>query len=147
MIKSMGISSLTSFNHFVSDCLTQENNNNLYALAKGRKRPLESRMSQPQTTIVTRPNFRPMIPGARFYPPPSKKNQQQVFRGLKAFKVALPRAKARKESSVGGIAQVKGPCYNCGQMGHFTKSCPRPNKKNNVYPTRVHLTNVDEIID
>jgi hypothetical protein len=47
MMKSMGISSRTSFNDFVSDYLTQEKNNNLYALAKGRKRPLESGMSQP----------------------------------------------------------------------------------------------------
>jgi hypothetical protein len=29
MMKSMGISSRTSFNDFVSDCLTQENDNNL----------------------------------------------------------------------------------------------------------------------
>jgi hypothetical protein len=108
MMKSMGISSRTSFNNFVSDCLTQENNNNLYAMAKGRKRPLESGMSQPRTTIVTRPNFRPMIPGARFRPPPKKNNQQQGFRGQKAFKVTLPRAKARPGSSTGGTAQVKG---------------------------------------
>lgn len=75
MMKSMGISSRTSFNDFVSGCLTQENNNNLYAMAKGCKRPLESRMSQPRTTIVTRLNLRPMIPGARFCPPSKKKNQ------------------------------------------------------------------------
>jgi hypothetical protein len=79
MMKSMGISSRTTFNDFVSDYLIQEKNNNLYALAKGRKRPLESGMSQPRTTIVTQPNFRLMIPGARFRPPP-KKNQQQGFR-------------------------------------------------------------------
>ena len=114
MMKSMGISSRTSFNDFVSDCLTQENNNNLYAMAKGRRRPLESGLSQPRTTIVTQPNFRPMIPGARFRPPPKKKNQQQGFMGQKAFKVALPCAKAGPGSSTGGTAQVKGPCYNCG---------------------------------
>jgi hypothetical protein len=48
-------------------------------------------------------------------------------------------------SSSGSTTQVKGPCFNCGQMGHFAKSCPRPKKKNDVYPTRVHLTTVDEI--
>jgi hypothetical protein len=74
MMKSMGISSHTSFNDFASDCLTQENNNNLYVMAKGRKRTLESGVSQPRTTIVSRPNFRPMIPRARFCPPPPKKN-------------------------------------------------------------------------
>jgi hypothetical protein len=78
-------------------------------LAKGRKRPLESGMSQPRTTIVTRPNFRPMIPRARFRPPPPKKNQQQGFRGPKEFKVALPPARAGPRSSTGGTAQVEGP--------------------------------------
>jgi hypothetical protein len=147
MMKSMGISSRTSFNVFVSDCLTQENNNNLYAMPKGRKRPLESGISQPRTTIVTRSNFRPMIPGARFHPPPLKKNQQQGFRGQKAFKVALLRAKTGPGSSTSGTAHVKGPCYKCGQMGHFTKFCPRPKNKNDIYPARVHLTTVDEIND
>jgi hypothetical protein len=147
MMKCMGISSRTSFNNFASNCLTQENNNNLYAMAKGRRRPLESGISQPRTTIVTRPNFRPMIPGARFCPPPKKKNQQQGFKGQKAFKVALPRAKTGPGSSTGGTAQVKGTCSNCGQMGHFAKFCPRPKKKNDVYPARVHLTTVDEITD
>jgi hypothetical protein len=33
MMKSMGISSRTCFNDFINDCLTQENNNNLYAMA------------------------------------------------------------------------------------------------------------------
>jgi hypothetical protein len=143
----MGISSRTSFNDFVSDCLTQENNNNLHATAKGCKRPLESGISKPRTTIVTRQNFRPIIPGERFYPPPPKKNRQQGFRGQKAFKVALPRAKAGPGNSMGGTAQVKGPCYNCGQMGHFAKFCPCPKKKNDVYPARVHLTTADEITD
>jgi hypothetical protein len=75
MMKSMGISSHTSFNNFVSDCLTQENNNNLYAMAKGRKRTLESRISQPRTTVVARPSFRQMLLGARFRSPPIKKIQ------------------------------------------------------------------------
>jgi hypothetical protein len=52
MMRSMRISSHTSFNDFVSDCLTQENNNNLYAVSKGRKRTLESRISQPRTTMM-----------------------------------------------------------------------------------------------
>jgi hypothetical protein len=147
MIKSMGISSRTSFNNFVSDFLTQENNNNLYALAKGRKRTLESRISRPRTIVVARPSFKPMMPGARFLPPPPKKIQQQGFRGQKAFKVALPHAKTGLGSSTGSTAQVKGPCYNCGQMGHFAKFCPHPKKKNDVYPAHVHLTTADEIAD
>jgi hypothetical protein len=45
MMKSMGISSRTSFNDFVSDCLTRENNNNPYIVSKRSKRTLESGMS------------------------------------------------------------------------------------------------------
>jgi hypothetical protein len=66
MMKSMGISSCTSFNDFVSDYLTQENNNDLYAMVNGCKRTLKSRISQPRTTIVAQPSFRPMLLGARF---------------------------------------------------------------------------------
>jgi hypothetical protein len=44
-IKSMLISYRLSFNDFVSVCLTQENNNNLYVVSKGHKRTLESGMS------------------------------------------------------------------------------------------------------
>jgi hypothetical protein len=32
-------------------------------------------------------------------------------------------------------------------MGHFAKFCPRRKKKNDVYPTRVHLSTADEIMD
>jgi hypothetical protein len=45
MMKSMEISSCTSFNDFVSDCLTQENNNKPYTVSKRHKRTLESGMS------------------------------------------------------------------------------------------------------
>lgn len=52
MMKSMGISAHVSFNEFISDCLTQENNNNLYTISKGCKRALESASSQPRTTVM-----------------------------------------------------------------------------------------------
>jgi hypothetical protein len=42
MLKSMGTSSRTVFNEFISDCLTQGNNNNIYAASKNRKRAFES---------------------------------------------------------------------------------------------------------
>jgi hypothetical protein len=32
-------------------------------------------------------------------------------------------------------------------MGHFAKSCPRPKKKNDAFPARVHLTTADKITD
>jgi hypothetical protein len=145
MMKSMGISSRTSFNDFVSDCLTQENNNNLYALAKGRKRPLESGMSQPQTTIVTRPNFRPIIPGARFRPPP-KKNHQHWIQGSEGIQGGPTTCQGWTRKFNRWYRSSEGTLH-CGQLGHFAKSCPRPKKKNNVYPARVHLTTTDEIAD
>ena len=42
MLKGMCNSSRTTFNDFISDCLTQESHNNNYAAAKGRKRTFES---------------------------------------------------------------------------------------------------------
>ena len=146
MMKSMGISARTSFNEFISDCLTQENNNNLYTMSKGRKRALESGPSQPRTPVMARPNFRPVLPGARFRPP-QRKTQQQGFKGQKAFKVALPQAKAGQGHSAGNSNQVKGPCFNCDQMGHFAKYCPRPKRKTNVYPARAHHTTASEVIE
>jgi hypothetical protein len=42
MMKHVGTNMRTSFNDFVSDCLKQENNNNVYAVSKTRKRAFES---------------------------------------------------------------------------------------------------------
>jgi hypothetical protein len=41
MTKSMGTSARTTFNDFISDCLTEENNNNLHAVTKNCKRAFE----------------------------------------------------------------------------------------------------------
>ncbi|KAL5647149.1 hypothetical protein ACJX0J_041504, partial [Zea mays] len=146
MMKSMGISARTSFNEFMSNCLTQENNNNLYTISKGRKRAFESRPSQPRTSVMARPNFRPALPGARFRPP-QKKTQQQGDKGQKAFKVALPQAKTGQGSSAGNSTQVRRSCFNYDQMGHFAKNCPRPKRKTNVYPARAHHTIETEITE
>jgi hypothetical protein len=41
---------------------------------------------------------------------------------------------------------VKGPCYNYGQPGHFSKFCPYPpKKKQQTYTAHIHHTTVDEI--
>jgi hypothetical protein len=42
MLKTMGISHRTVFNEFISDCLTQKNNNNAYTASKSRKKAFES---------------------------------------------------------------------------------------------------------
>ena len=38
LMKTMANSRCTTYNEFISDALTQENHNNLHAVAKGRKR-------------------------------------------------------------------------------------------------------------
>jgi hypothetical protein len=69
MMKHMGTNTRTVFNDFVSDCLKQEKNNNVYAASKTRKRAFESGPSQPRATMANRPVYRSPTPGARFRPP------------------------------------------------------------------------------
>ena len=38
MLKTMGTGTRATFNTYISDCLTQENNNNNYSASKSRKR-------------------------------------------------------------------------------------------------------------
>jgi hypothetical protein len=45
-MKTMGTSKYATFNDFISDALTQENNNSIYAASKSRKRALEAGASQ-----------------------------------------------------------------------------------------------------
>ena len=70
MMKSMANSRCATYNEFVSDALMQENQNNLHAAAKGRKRAAEmgaSGSSQSRASMVARPQFRP--PAPKFRPP------------------------------------------------------------------------------
>jgi hypothetical protein len=41
LMKIMGTSKCVTFNEFISDALTQENNNSIYAASKSRKRAFE----------------------------------------------------------------------------------------------------------
>jgi hypothetical protein len=59
--------------------------------------------------------------------------------------MALPQAKAGQGSSSGAMTQVRGPCFNCNQPGHFAKFCHYPKKQQTQYQARVHHTIVDDI--
>jgi hypothetical protein len=59
--------------------------------------------------------------------------------------MALPQAKAGQGSSSRAVTQVRGPCYNCNQPGHFVKFCPYRKKQQTQYQARVHHTTVDNI--
>jgi hypothetical protein len=91
MMKHVGTNMRTGFNDFVSDCLKQEKNNNVYAASKIRKRAFESGSSQSRALVANRPAYRSSAPGARFRPPQRKnQNTQQPQRNQKPFKMALP---------------------------------------------------------
>jgi hypothetical protein len=45
LMKTMGTSKCATFNDFISDALTQQNNNSIYAASKSRKRALEASAS------------------------------------------------------------------------------------------------------
>jgi len=58
LMKTMANSRCTTYNEFISDALTQENQNNLHAAAKGHKRAAEagaSGSSQSRALVVARP--------------------------------------------------------------------------------------------
>jgi hypothetical protein len=130
MMKHMGTNMRTGFNDFVSDCLKQEKNNNVYAVSKTRKRAFESGPSQPRAPMANRSAYSSPAPGARFRPPQRKgQNAQQTQRNQKPFKMALPQAKLGQGSLSRAVTQVKGPCFNCKQPRHFVKFCPYPKKQ------------------
>jgi hypothetical protein len=59
--------------------------------------------------------------------------------------MTLPQAKAGQGSSSRAMTQVRGPCFNCNQPGHFAKFCPYPKKQQTQYQAHVHHTTVDDI--
>jgi hypothetical protein len=77
MMKHVGTNMRTGFNDFVSDCLKQEKNNNVYATSKTRKRAFESGLSQPRALMENHPAYRSPTPGARFRPPQRKSQNAQ----------------------------------------------------------------------
>ena len=72
LMKTLGNNKSDTFNEFMSDALTQENNNNVYAASKNRKRAFEASASQAKA-LVAKTQFRPPAAATR-YRPPQKKN-------------------------------------------------------------------------
>jgi hypothetical protein len=71
-MKTMANSTRVTFNDFVSDALTQKNQNNLHTAAKSRKRTFEVGSSQKRAPVVNHPPFHPLAPGSRFRPSQKK---------------------------------------------------------------------------
>ena len=69
MLKTMGIGTRATFSAYISDCLTQENNNNNYSASKSRKRAFEAGSSQSRAPVAGRQQNRRPAQGARFRPP------------------------------------------------------------------------------
>ena len=107
LMKTLANSKCATFNEFVSDALTQENQDNIYSASKSRKRAYEAGASQSKAPIAVRPQFRPP---AQKYRPPQKKVQtsqnQKVYR--KAFSVALPKGSIGQGSS--SVPPSNMPC-------------------------------------
>jgi len=91
LLKTMGRTKCATFNEFVSDALTQENNNIVYTATKTRKQAFEAGAgaSQSKALVAAKPQYRAPTPNHR-YGPPVKKNQAKTgFR--MGYSIAHPR--------------------------------------------------------
>ena len=114
LMKTMGNCKCAHFNEFVSDALSQENNNAVYAASKSRKRAYEAGASQSKAPVAQRAPFRPPASAAKFRPPQKKNPAKTGFR--KAFTVALPKGTTSQGSSRAPPSNM--PCWNCNKTGH-----------------------------
>jgi hypothetical protein len=82
-MKHVGTNMRTGFNDFISDCLKQQKNNNVYVASKTRKRAFELGPSQPRAPMANRSMYRLPAPGARFRPPQRKIRMPNNLRGTR----------------------------------------------------------------
>ena len=54
LMKTLGNNKSATFNEFMGDALTQENNNTIYAASKNRKRAYEASASQAKAPVAVR---------------------------------------------------------------------------------------------
>jgi hypothetical protein len=93
----MGNSKCATFNEFISDALTQENNDAIYSATKSHKRVYEAGASQSKAHVVAKTQYRPSAANIK-YRPPQKKNQVKI--GVhKGYIVALSKNNSRQGSS------------------------------------------------
>ena len=147
-MKTLAKNKSATFNEFVSDALTQDNQNNIYAASKNRKRAFEVGASQSKPRVAARPQFCPPTPKFR---PPQKKvrtiQNQKVF--CKAYSVALPKGGSGQGSS--NVPPNNLSCWNYNKPSHWARNCPYPKKNNqkegnsNVRQGHVHYTTIEEI--
>jgi hypothetical protein len=110
----MGNSKYITFNKFISEALTQENNNKIYAASKTRKRNFQAGASQSKALVVSKTQYHPPTANVQ-YRPPQKKNQAKTsFR--KGYTVSLPKNTSGQGSS--NISPSNRPCWNCNKPGH-----------------------------
>jgi hypothetical protein len=93
LMKSMGNNKCTTFNEFISDALTQENNDNIYAASKSHKRNYEAGASQSKAYVVAKTHYHSPAANIRYRPPPKKNQAKTSFR--KGYMVSLPKNTSR----------------------------------------------------
>jgi len=143
--KNMAGNKSTTFNEFVSDALTQENSNAIYAASKNRKRAYEAGASQSKAPATSKTAYRPSNAVTRYRPPQKKSNVKTGVR--KSFTVALPRGATGQGSPK--TPPDNRPCFNYKQVGHWARDCPDPKRNSaagvNNRTGRVHYTTIEEI--
>ena len=143
--KNMAGKKSTTFNEFVSDALTQENSNAIYAASKNRKRAYEAGASQSKAPSTSKPAYHPPNAVTRYMLPQKKSNVKTGVR--KSFTVALPRG----ATGQGGPKTPPNnrPCVSCKQVRHWARDCPYPKRSSAVGANnragRVHYTTIKEI--
>ncbi|XP_066358135.1 uncharacterized protein [Miscanthus floridulus] len=68
LMKTMGTSKCATFNEFISDALSEENNNTIYAASKRHKRAYEVGSSQSKAPVVATTQYRPPTTNVRAVP-------------------------------------------------------------------------------
>jgi hypothetical protein len=112
MMKHVGTNTRARFNDFISDCLKQEKNNNVYTVSKTRKRAFESGPSQPRVLTANHSAYHPSALGARFRPPQHK---TQNYKGShKPYKMVVPSAMTVATT---GQGNSKGAIGSAGTVG------------------------------